>query len=326
MKSLWKPSASQSVIQQRASMLRNIRAFFDEHEIMEVETPLLSRFATTDVHLESLSTRFQEETYFLNTSPEYSMKRLLAENAVPIYQICKAFRDDELAQFHNPEFTILEWYRPGFSLLQLMDELERLVKMLVTDQAATDEFRRISYRQAFEDAIGLNPHTADSEQCLHAAKYHQIDIPVGMSTDENEKDNWLDWLLTQLVLPSLATEGFTFLYDYPASQAALSKIEMSEAGYPVARRFELLYGEIELANAFYELTDADEQARRFMQDNQQRLDVGMKCSAVDPHLLSALQAGLVEMSGVAVGLDRLLMVVSERFSIEQVLAFPWSRI
>ena len=307
-------------------MLRNIRAFFDEREVMEVETPLLSRFSTTDVHLESLPVQFRDERYFLNTSPEYSMKRLLADNAAPIYQICKAFRDDELGQYHNPEFTILEWYRPGFSLAQLMDELELLIKTLVSSQGAAHAFHRISYQQAFEAALDLNPHTADSLQCFEAAKCHQIDIPVGMKTDESEKDNWLDWLLTQAVLPALANDGFTFLYDYPASQAALSKVEFGEAGYPVARRFELLYGEIELANAFYELTDAREQKKRFEQENQQRINIGMKRSEFDPYLLSALQAGLVETSGVAVGLDRLLMVIVKNFNIEDVLAFPWARI
>lgn len=307
-------------------MLRNIRAFFDERDIMEVETPVLSRFSTTDVHLESLPAQFRDERYFLNTSPEYSMKRLLADNAAPIYQICKAFRDDELGQYHNPEFTILEWYRPGFSLAQLMDELELLIKTLVSPQGATHAFHRISYQQAFETALDLNPHTTSSLQCLEVAKRHQIDIPVGMKTDESEKDNWLDWLLTQAVLPALANDGFTFLYDYPASQAALSKVELAEAGYPVARRFELLYGEIELANAFYELTDANEQKKRFEQENQQRISIGMKHLEFDPYLLSALQAGLVETSGVAVGLDRLLMVISENFNIEDVLAFPWARI
>jgi len=326
MNSLWRPAAAQSVIKARASMLRSIRAFFDERGIMEVETPLLSRFSTTDIHLESLPTQFRGGDYFLNTSPEYSMKRLLAENAAPIYQICKAFRDDELGQYHNPEFTILEWYRPGFSLSQLMDELALLVTKLGSYYDRTYTFRRMSYQQAFETCVGLNPHTADSSECLQAAKRHQIDIPVGMNTDEKERDNWLDWLLTQLVLPTFAKEDFTFLYDYPASQAALSKIETGEAGYPVARRFELLYGEIELANAFDELTDADEQAKRFEQENQQRLNTGLKCSVVDRYLLSALQAGIVDTSGIAIGLDRLLMVISGNFSIEDVLAFPWTRI
>ncbi len=313
-------------LKKRACMLKNIRAFFDARKVMEVETPLLSRFAVTDPHLDSLHTQFRDETFYLNTSPEYCMKRLLAENAVPIYQISKAFRDDEFGQQHNPEFTLLEWYRPGFTLNQLMDEMEALIGFVFGDNPLSCCFQRISYQQAFELYADINPHTASVQECRQCAIKHTIDIPVGLGVERHELNDWLDWLLTQLVLPKLPRHQFTFLFDYPASQAALAKIEMNQDGYSVARRFELLYGELELANAFDELTDAKEQRQRFERDNRQRSAAGNPPQALDNNLLAALQQGLPDCAGVALGLDRLLMVLARCRSIESVLAFSWRQI
>jgi len=306
-------------------MLKSIRAFFDARDVLEVETPLLSVYSTTDPHLDSLKVHFRDQRCYLNTSPEYAMKRLLAGGNRAIYQICKSFRDDELGQYHNPEFTMLEWYRPGYDMEQLMQELKELVAEL---RKALDKvqpaavFDSLSYRQAFEQSAGFDPHHATSSSCMQVAKDKGVEIPQGLSVDD-DVDEWLDWLLTQLVLPSLRKDGFTFIYDYPASQCSLARIEKDDQQQDVAKRFELLYGDLELANGFYELTDAAEQLQRFKEENQIRLKNNREAGRIDNNLIDALQAGLAECSGVAVGLDRLLMVLTGADRIEQVLSFSW---
>ena len=186
----WQPKASIDTIKKRAQMLYKLRAFFDVRDVLEVETPLLSAFRTTDPHLNSFSTDYQNKQYYLNTSPEYAMKRLLAQYQQPIFQICKSFRVDELGPNHNPEFTLLEWYRPGFSLTQLMDELALLLNAI---SASPVEVQRESYQAIFERHAGLNPHSTSAEQCRNCALEYQIEIPVGLDDDVDE---WLDWLLT----------------------------------------------------------------------------------------------------------------------------------
>ncbi|MBL4711661.1 MAG: EF-P lysine aminoacylase GenX [Gammaproteobacteria bacterium] len=325
----WSTKASDDVLLKRALMLKGIRSFFDANDVIEVETPLLSHYQTTDPHLDSLQSRFRDEVCFLNTSPEYAMKRLLASWKRPIYQICKAFRDDELGPNHNPEFTLLEWHRPGFDMQQLMAEVADLVKMLWPLANASDNgtpvFKSMSYQQAFEDFVGINPHQVTSLQCYQAAKAKNVDIPCGLTTDSYELNAWLDWLLTQLVLPAFDQSTFTFLYDYPAAQCSLAKVAMNEQQILVARRFELFYGQIELANGFHELTDADEQHRRFKLENTVRKHSGKRCARIDDNFIAALQFGLPECSGVAIGLDRLLMAVTQTPNIEHVLSFSWKR-
>lgn len=305
-------------------MLKNIRAFFDARSVLEVETPLLSHYATTDPHLDSLSSCFREQECYLNTSPEYAMKRLLADRPQPIYQICKAFRDDELGAHHNPEFTLLEWYRPGYGMQQLMSELAELVTEVFSDSTIKPDFEYLSYQQAFEKATGLNPHRATSDECYQFARSNDVEIPQGL-TAADDVDDWLDWLLTQRVLPAFNKQGFTFLYDYPASQCALAKIENDAEQVAVAKRFELFFAEVELANGFFELTDADEQLRRFQQENQRRQHAGKEVSPVDENFIAALAHGMPECSGVAVGLDRLLMVLLSSESIDHVLSFSWQQ-
>ncbi len=320
----WQPSANNEIMLERARMLKNIRAFFDARSVIEVETPLLSHYATTDPHLDSLSSRFREQICHLNTSPEYAMKRLLAANPQPIYQICKAFRDDELGAFHNPEFTLLEWYRPGYDMFQLMAELAELIETLFKDSVISPEFDYLSYQQAFEKVTGFNPHQITSHECYQFAVGNDVDVPQGLSADD-DVDDWLDWLLTQRVLPAFKKESFTFLYDYPASQCALAKVENNSEQFAVARRFELFFGEVELANGFFELSDADEQQRRFQQENQRRQQAGKKTVVIDENFIAALAHGLPECSGVALGLDRLLMVLSQSDSIDLVLSFSWQQ-
>lgn len=315
----WQAKASIDLIKKRARMLKDIRAFFDEREVLEVETPLLSAFSTTDPHLKSFSTDYQGDKYFLNTSPEYAMKRLLAQHKQPVYQICKAFRVDELGPNHNPEFTMLEWYRPGFDMFQLIDELEQLLSEILPQAV---DIERYSYQALFEQHAGINPHLTNAKECKKSALGHQIEVPVGM---DEEVDNWLDWLLTQQIMPALEKDQFTVIYDYPKSQSALAKLHKNNNGITVAARFELFYGEIELANGFDELLDAKEQERRFRAENKIRNHLGLDVHEFDEHLLSALAHGLPECSGIAVGLDRLLMVMTRVTRLSDVLAFPWQR-
>lgn len=302
-------------------MLKNIRAFFDARGVLEVETPLLASAGNTDVHIESLKTTFRDQDYYLNTSPEFAMKRLLAAYGQPVYQICKAFRDDELGPMHNPEFTMLEWYRPGFDMHQLMDEIEELALVLADGQL--NAFQFISYGQVFEQYAKLNPHLASAEDCRQCAVQYDIEQPVGMA---DNRDEWLDWLLTQLVLPSLPSDQFTFIYDYPASQCALARLRENGQGIKVASRFELFYGETELANGFHELSNADEQRQRFEAENKTRMAENKPVVKMDEYLLAALEHGLPDCSGVALGLDRLLMIITGCNSIEQVLNIPWNRV
>lgn len=313
-------------------MLKNIRAFFDQRDVIEVETPLLSHHATTDPHLDSLQSRFRDQVCYLNTSPEYAMKRLLASWQKPIYQICKAFRDDELGTNHNPEFTMLEWYRPGYDMLQLMDELASLIEHLcqgstffssAAGRMIKTRFERLSFQQAFENVAGINPHQTTSVACYQVARANRIEIPRGLGLGDDELDDWLDWLLTQLIFPAFNKDCFTFLYDYPASQCALAKVSVNAQHFLVAKRFELFYGEVELANGFHELTDGVEQLQRFHQENQQRKLAGKQQSSIDENLIAALTHGLPDCAGVAMGLDRLLMALTGNLTIDGVLAFSW---
>ena len=322
----WQATASNKILLERALMLKNIRAFFDLRGVIEVETPLLSRYSTTDPHLDSLQSRFRDQSCYLNTSPEYAMKRLLADWKKPIYQICKAFRDDELGPNHNPEFTMLEWYRPDYDSVKLMDEVADLVANLcrLSNIFSMDkvQFESLSYQQVFEDFVGINPHQTTARECYQFALSNNVEIPRGLAADD-ELNDWLDWLLTQQVLPAFKKDGFTFLYDYPASQCALAKIAKNEQQVLVAKRFELFFGEIELANGFHELTDASEQLKRFQFENKMRKQAGKEPGKIDENFIAALNSGLPECSGVAIGLDRLLMVLTDNLTINQVLSFSW---
>lgn len=305
-------------------MLSDIRAFFDQRGVLEVETPVLSSSCTTDPNISSFPTRYQQQGLYLNTSPEYCMKRLVAAHGDAIYQVCKSFRDDELGPEHNPEFTMLEWYRPGFDMFELMHELADLVQMLAGNYALnSDSVQKISYAEAYLQAAGINPHATSADECRSCAIKHDIEQPVGL---EDDTDEWLDWLLTQLVIPTFQTDGFTYIYDYPGSQAALAKLHENPDGYTVAARFELFYGETELANGFDELLDADEQRQRFECENKLRMGAGLQPAIIDEKLLKALEHGLPVCSGVALGLDRLLMLLTGADALEQILAFPFPKI
>ena len=305
----WQPTANKLALKARAEMYQQIRFFFASRKVMEVETPLISDTTVTDPHIRSISLANEQ---FLQTSPEYFMKRLLAADSGDIYQICKAFRADEQGRRHNPEFTLLEWYRVGFDLWELMDEMSDLIEVLL----GCHHFEHLSYRAAFEKYLGINPQTADIDKLkFEAQQFINIEMPKA------SKDDWLNLLMSHLIEPHLGKSAPVFIYDYPPSQAALAKINTDESGAEVAERFELYYKGVELANGYHELTDATSQKQRFHQDNQLRVKMGLKPMPIDYQLLEALDSGLPDCAGVALGLDRLLMLKLKAESIEEVISF-----
>ena len=320
----WRPAATPSQLQARADLLRRIRGFLDTRGITEVETPVCSRAAATDPALASLETRYRgpdappDGRLFLQTSPEHAMKRLLAAGSGPIYQIAHVLRDGERGRLHNPEFTLLEWYRPGFDHHHLMDEVEALVRR-VSDRPW--DARRLSYGALFEAYLGVDPHRA-SEHTLAGIAREQA-VPGARELDLEGREPWLDLLLTHCIEPRLVGQGMVFVYDYPAAQAALARVRAEDP--PVAERFELYLDGVELANGFHELDDPEEQRRRFEADRTRRRARGLAEVPVDEHLLRALEAGLPDCAGVALGVDRLLMALTGAACIDEVLAFPIDR-
>lgn len=317
----WQPTATPTALQARAALYARIRAFFAGRQVLEVETPVLSHAAVSDPYLNPLYTQVNqpgvgEHRLFLHTSPEYPMKRLLAAGSGCIYQLCKVFRNDESGRLHNPEFTLLEWYRLGFDDRALMTEIEALLQ--VAFQRPELQVERRSYGALFQQHLGVNPHQATAAQLAELAT-RELDISGAVE----EVSDWLNLLFSHLIEPQLQQP--TFVYDYPACQAALARIADDGEGQPVAKRFELFMQGTELANGYQELTDGDEQARRFHADQQRRQTLGLAVLPTDQHLVEALAAGLPDCAGVALGVDRLLMLVTGADSIHSVLAFPLER-
>ncbi|MCP4473610.1 MAG: EF-P lysine aminoacylase GenX [Gammaproteobacteria bacterium] len=301
MSQAWQPTASLATLKKRGAILDAIRQFFQQRQVLEVETPLLSATTVTDPHIESIKT----DSGYLQTSPEFAMKRLLAAGSGAIFQISKAFRHEERGNQHQREFTMLEWYRPGLNHHQLMDEIDQLLQQLFAFAPA----QRLSYQALFQHHLKINPHQTDSQTLATIAQQHNID-----AVNITSRDDWLNILFTHCIEPTLQQP--TFIYDYPASQSALAKIDNG-----VAQRFELYINGIELANGFHELTDAAEQAARFEQDRQQR-QIAHQCDiAVDQSLLAALAHGLPDCAGVALGIDRLIMVACHLNDIRQTISF-----
>ena len=316
----WLPSARLETLQARAAMLGRFRDFFATAGVLEVETPILSQAAVTDPALASLRTRAGclGQPLYLQTSPEFPMKRLLAAGSGPIYQICKVFRDDERGRRHHPEFTLLEWYRPGWDHHRLMDELAGLVRAALARPDLPVE--RIPYRDLFRQRLDLDPWTATTADLRAAALAAGIADAADLDLDA---DAWLDLLLTHRLESGLGGGGMTFLYDYPPTQAALSRIRPDS--FSVAERFELYIDGVELANGFHELTDVAEQRARFAADLAAREHGGQVIPPLDERLLGALSAGMPACAGVALGLDRLLMTAVGALHIDEVLAFPIER-
>jgi len=321
----WRPGAGIGVLRARAEMLGRLRGFFAERRVLEVETPLLSSCFGTEPSIEPLQSEFVGPGYasgrrlYLQSSPEFFMKRLLADGSGPIYQVCKAFRNGEAGRLHNPEFSILEWYRPDFAADQLMQELAELVQLLLGQDDLPVEFR--PYAQLFEEVLGLDVFSAQAEQLRACACERNL---LGAEQLQLDRDGWLNLLMSTLIEAELGRDGLCFVTDYPASQASLARINAYDTR--TAKRFELYYRGVELANGFEELVDATEQAERFEHENCTRRGRGQQPMPVDEALLGALEAGLPACSGVALGLDRLLMCALELDDIDQVLAFSLARI
>lgn len=322
----WQPTASFTNLKLRAKIMTQLRAFFAARNILEVETPLLSHATVTDLHLQSFKTHYQQpgvtpdETLYLQTSPEFAMKRLLAAGSGPIYQICKAFRNNgELGRFHNPEFTMLEWYRPDFDHHDLMNEVDELLNTVLNSESA----ERASYGELFARYLNLNPHTATLEELK---KCTQEIIPENAGIQENcdDRNDYLHLLMSHIIEPRLGQNNKpTFVYDFPTTQAALAKIRPGNP--PVAERFEVYIQGVELANGFHELTNADEQRRRFINDLQQRQQLNYPAVPIDENLLAALQQGLPSCAGIAVGIDRLIMLAAQAECLADVISFSLER-
>jgi len=315
----WRPAATPELLRLRAETLAAIRRFFTGRGVLEVETPLLAPATVTDVHIDSIPAQVElagrAQSRYLQTSPEYAMKRLLAAGAGACYQICKSFRQGDAGKLHNPEFTLLEWYRPGFSLEQLMDEVESLLRELMPDSIPRHRIPRLSYREIFQRHLEIDPHRIEPEALRRLTRER---LPV--DTAELDATDCLQLLLGQVIEPELPK--YCFVYNYPAAQSALAKIGADREGEPVARRFELFCNGMELANGYDEETDGKILRERFERDRERRAELGRPVPAIDEKLLAALDHGLPPCSGVALGVDRLLMLRSGAKSINEVLAFP----
>lgn len=318
MSASWQPTAGLAVLRQRAALIARCRAFFAARGVLEVETPILAAATVTDPQLASLSTEIagQPGRFYLQTSPEYAMKRLLAAGSGDIYQISKVFRDGETGRNHNPEFTLLEWYRGGFDHHALMDEVEALLTELLGARL-TAAAERVSYREAFRRTVGLDPLEAPLATLVEAAAAR---TGIARASVSDDRDICLDLLMGAVVGPTLGAGRITFVHEYPASQAALARLLSGPAR--VAARFEAYVGGLELCNGFHELADAGEQRRRFEADLDLRRARGLPPTPVDERFLAALAAGLPDCAGVALGLDRVVMLATGCASIREVLAFP----
>ena len=317
----WRPTCSLDLLRLRAQTLSRIRQFFSERSVMEVETPLLSHSCGTDPQLAFFTSEYclspERQTLFLQTSPEFAMKRLLAAGTGSIYQIGKAFRNGESGRFHNPEFTLLEWYRVGFTLPQLMDETTDLIEALFVGKGL-QETQRISYQDVFFLYTGLNSlEFSYQNYCAYAI---ESGLSEAISLCEHDHALWLDLLFSHKVQPNLGDNSLCLVYGYPACQSSLARL--NEQNDLITDRVELFMNGVELGNGYYELTDAKEQNERFDAELAIRQKNNLPVIQKDQHLIDALAAGLPECSGIAIGLDRLLMLLSDSKSIDDVLGFP----
>jgi len=306
----WQPTASIDALKQRAQILNTIRQFFNDRGVLEVETPLLCYATSTDPHLHSFHV---PGAGYLQTSPEFSMKRLLAANSGPIFQLCKAFRGEESGRKHNREFTILEWYQPGYDHQQLMSEMDELIQTVLHCESAD----RKTYQTIFIEMLGVDPINDSIESLKQAA------ISLNAPDLGDNRDAWLQLLISHFIEPKLGEHRPIFIYDYPVSQAELAKINPDQP--EVGQRFELYFKGLELANGYHELTDAAEQHRRFVADNITRQERALPTLPIDTRLLTALAHSFPECAGVALGIDRLIMLALSATHIENIISFTDSR-
>ncbi|MGE6328864.1 EF-P lysine aminoacylase EpmA [Psychrobacter pacificensis] len=319
------PTMTLAMAQQRAKFIGDIRQFFASRQVLEVQTPLLSQAGNTDTFLQSVAAHvtYQDRprTYYLHTSPEFAMKRLLASWQVPIYQICPVFRDNEIGVRHNIEFTMLEWYQPNYSLDDMAGELNELLTALYGHPMVMSHYR---YVDAFMDFVGIHPLTASLSALQAVAEDRGLigfDFNDADDSEANRRQNWLDLLFSHAVEPNLGHDLPTLIIEYPPATAALAKTALDKEGNTIAKRFELYINGIEIANAYDELADGPALRARFEQDNQLRHRHGLPKMPIDEHLIAASD-DLIPCSGIAVGVDRLLMVITGAKTLEEVIAFP----
>lgn len=314
----WQPTANNTLLVKRATLMQQVRQFFVSRGVLEVETPLLSQSAVTDVHLHSFKTHFlapdsaKEQPLYLITSPEYHMKRMIASGSGAIFQICRCFRNEEAGRIHNPEFTMLEWYRPFYTMLNLINEVDDLLQYILETQPC----EHLSYRHAMQMHLNIDPLEADLTILQNSA----YKLGWDGALLEQDRDTLLQFLFSFGVEPHIGQDRPIVIYHFPASQAALAKI--SDIDHRVAERFEFYYQGIELANGFHELTCPIEQRKRFELDNIQREKANLELMPIDEFLIGALAHGMPPTSGVALGLDRLFMLALNQTSIKDVMAFP----
>lgn len=321
----WQPSASFESLRLRARLNATIRAFFADRGVVEVETPVLSVAGNTDPNIASFSLQFSgrtdgaPRTRWLRTSPEFPLKRLLAAGFGDCYELGRVFRDGEAGGRHNPEFSMLEWYRLGWDHRRLIDETAALVRTALGLVGRDAGLRSITYRELYRQRLGLDPFSAD-EEVLRAALGEVVIDPEGLN-----RDDWLDLLMTHRLQPTFAADGLLAVHDYPASQCALARLRDDGDGWPVAERFELYLGPLELANGYHELADSAEQGARFDRDRALRAARGVPAPPRDEALLAALGSGFPACAGVALGVDRLLMAMLGTGRIADVLSFDFTR-
>lgn len=313
--STWQPSAAIEVLRQRAKLLAEIRNFFNQRGYLEVETPTMARFGITDIYLANIEAIFRKQSYYLQTSPEYHMKRLLAAGSGPIYQIAQVFRDDELGRWHNPEFTMLEWYQLNIDHHELMNEMDQLLQTILQCQPMI----RKTYSQVFQEICGFDPLSVSVIELKKSLQ--RFELANVLADDEEDSDQYLFLIMSHVVEPALGKERVPVaVYNFPPSQASLAKVSQG-----VAERFEIYFRGVELANGFHELTDVEAQTKRFQQDLLIRQQQGLKEAIPDEYLLQALAHGLPPCSGVALGIDRLLALALNKTSIAEVMSFDFSR-
>ena len=323
----WRPRADVGMLRTRAAVLQSARAFLSDRGLLEVDTPSLGEFGVTDPHIAGIPVRLSERPgreYFLQTSPEYAMKRLLAAGCPDLYQIGKVFRDGELGSRHQPEFTLAEWYRLGFSLDDMIDETCLFVASLFEAAGANapdlpaDRYR---YTDVFNRSIGIDPLTADVTELRGAARQCVTGISDELARQlDADRNGWLDLLMSHVVIPGLTNNRLTIIHHYPAAQGALARLDPEDERF--AERFEAFYNGIELANGYRELTDPEQQRARFASDRRRRAAANLADMRADERLLAALDHGLPDCSGVAVGLDRVLMCAAGAATINAVIALP----
>ena len=318
----WKPTATAKALHMRARLNALIRKFFADRAVLEVETPILSAAGNTDNNIESFQLEFSgpvtagTSRRWLRTSPEFALKRLLAAGVGNCYELGRVFRNGEMGRLHNPEFSMLEWYRIGWTHHQLMDECAELVKDALRMAGRSASIRETSYRQLYLDQLGIDPLTAGEAELRSPLAVFDIRAE-GLS-----RDDWLDLLMTHLIQPNIPENRILMVYDYPKSQAALARIRQGDV--PVAERFEIYLGPIELANGYRELNDADEQRERFGRDLGKRQKRDASLPPIDERLLACLPL-LPDCAGVALGVDRLLMAMLGSKNLSDVLALPFDR-